>query len=264
MKILFLGDIVASSGRALVKQVLPAIKEEYNPNLVIANAENLSHGNGFTPEHLEEMQQAGINFFTLGDHTWGNTKGVMKLNDHKVPIIRPANYPDFNTPGRGYAIVEDNSMNRILIINLLGRVFMKNDFDCPFRAVDRILRETAHEYLNGIFVDFHAEATSEKYALAFYLDGRVSAVLGTHTHVATADARILEGGTAAMSDAGMNGSLDSVIGVRKDIIINGFLSQRPAKHDPETSGRMIFNSVLIELDIKTKKALNIQHIQKII
>lgn len=264
MKILFLGDIVAVAGREVVKAVLPKVKEELNPDLVIANAENITHGNGFTREHLAEMQEAGVNFFTLGDHTWGNSKGVLELDNKNVPIIRPANYPDFNTAGQGYKIVEDGMMNRILVINLLGRVFMKHNFECPFRALDRILAANSHEYLNAIIVDFHAEATSEKYAMSFYADGRVTAVLGTHTHVPTADGRILEGGTAAISDAGMNGPLDSVIGIKKEIIINSFLSQRPVKHDPATEGRKVFNAVCVELDPKTKKALNINHIQKII
>lgn len=262
MKILFIGDIFGRPGRETVKEFLPEIKKEHKPDLVIANVENISHGSGFTPEHIEEMQGVGVDFFTSGNHVWSKNSGVMKLNDPDFPVIRPANYPDENSPGRGYKIVEDGMMNRILVVNLMGRVFMKLHLDCPFRAMDRILKETAHENLSGIFVDFHAETTSEKYALALYLDGRISAIVGTHTHVPTADYRLLPNETAFMCDAGMTGIVDSVIGANKEIIIKRFLTQMPIKMEPATEGRRVFNAVLIELDEKTKKALNIQHVQK--
>ena len=262
MKILFIGDIVGRGGREAVKEILPKVREEYSPDLVIANAENLSHGNGFTPEHIEEMQKAGIDFFTSGHHVWGNKSGVLKLNDPKFPVTRPANYPSSNTPGRGYEIIEDGMMNRLLVVNMQGQVFMRPHVDSPFKIMDKILQETAHENLAGIIVDFHAEATSEKYTLGLYLDGKVSAVVGTHTHVATADAHIFENGTAYISDAGMVGAYDSSIGVKKDLIINKFLTQMPAKHEPETEGKMVFGSVLIEIDEKTKKALDIKQIIK--
>lgn len=263
MKILFIGDIVGKGGRETVKKVLPGVREEYSPDLVIANAENLSHGNGFTPDHIEEMQKAGIDFFTSGHHVWGNKTGVLMLNDPKFPVLRPANYPSPDTPGRGYQIIEDGMMNRLLVINIQGQVFIKDHVDSPFKVIDRILQETAHENLNGIFVDFHAEATSEKNTFGLYLDGKVSAVVGTHTHVATADARIFDNGTAYLTDAGMVGAYDSSIGVKKDLIINKFLTQMPVRHEPETEGKMVFGSVLIELDEKTKKALDIKQIIKI-
>jgi polar amino acid transport system substrate-binding protein len=262
MKILFLGDIVAKPGRETVKKFLPDVIKKYKPGLVIANAENISHGNGFAPDAISEMQKVGIDFFTSGDHAWGNKVGLMHLGDPKFPVIRPANFPEGN-PGKGYAIVQDKMMNRILVVNIIGRVFMKKHFDCPFRTMDRILQETAHEKLDAIFVDIHAEATSEKYAMGFYLNGRVSAVVGTHTHVPTADYRILENGTAFMSDAGMSGSLDSVIGVKKEVIINSFLTQMPVKHEPEIHGKMVFNACLIDVDGKNKST-KIEHIQHII
>lgn len=264
MKILFIGDIVGESGRETVKKILPAVKNEYSPNIVIANAENLAHGNGITAEYIEEMGKAGINFFTSGNHIWGNKSGVLKLDDPDFPVIRPANYPSENIPGRGYQIIEDEGGNKILVINLLGQVFMKANVDSPFKIVDKILNEINSEELSAILVDFHAETTSEKYALGFYLDGKISALIGTHTHVPTTDARILQNGTAYITDAGMVGSYDSVIGVKKDIIIHKFLTQIPAKHDPEDKGKMIFSAVLVELDEKTKKALDIKHILKFI
>lgn len=262
MKILAIGDIFAKSGRKTIQKLLPEIIQEHTPDLVIANAENLSHGNGFSPEHITAMQEAGINFFTSGDHTWGNKSGIMKLNDPNFPVIRPANYPSPNTPGKGYKIIEDGNLNKILIISLLGRVFMKKDYDCPFKKFDQILQETAHENPNAIFIDFHTEATSEIAAFGFYADGKASIVVGTHTHVPTADTRILEHNTAFMTDIGMTGPLDSVIGVKKDIIINSFLTQMPVKHEPELQGKMVLNAVLVGIDEKTKKAQNIQHIQK--
>ena len=264
MKILFIGDLFGSAGRDAVEKLLPEVRKEYSPDLILANAENLSHGHGFAPEHIKKMESCGIRLFTAGNHAWGNKAGMMELDNPNFPVIRPANYPDANTPGRGWEIIEDGLMNRVLVVNLMGRAFMRQDLDCPFRAMDRILQETAHENLAGIILDFHAEVTSEKYALGYYLDGRVSAVIGTHTHVPTADARIFENGTAYITDAGMTGSYDSVIGVKKNLIINRFLTQMPIKHTPETEGQKVFSAVLVELDEKTKKALNVQHIQKFI
>ncbi|MDD3861649.1 MAG: TIGR00282 family metallophosphoesterase [Candidatus Gracilibacteria bacterium] len=262
MKILFLGDIVARAGRDTVKKVLPNVIKEHSPDFIIGNVENLSHGNGFTPRALEEMEEAGIDFFTSGDHAWGGKAGSESIASEDFPVIRPANVPP-EVPGIGYFVAKSKQGHKILVINLVGRVFMKKNYDCPFRTVDKILKKFAKEKLDAIFVDLHAEATSEKYAMGFYLDGRISALVGTHTHVATADARILENGTAFMCDVGMTGSLDSVIGVRKDLIITSFLTQMAVKHEPETDGKMIFNGCLIEIENKNK-AKKITHIQKIL
>jgi 2',3'-cyclic-nucleotide 2'-phosphodiesterase len=263
MKILFIGDIYGGAGRIMTRRLLPEVKKKYSPNLTIANAENLTHGNGFSPGHIEEMQKAGVDFFTSGNHFMGEKEGFAKLDDPDFPVIRPANYPPESVPGRGYAVIEDDAKNKILIVNLMGRVFMKKDFDCPFRVMDKILEETADENLSAIFVDFHAEATSEKAAFGHYLDGRVSAVIGTHTHVATRDLQIFEGGTAYMSDVGFVGPMNSVIGVQKDLIINSFLTQLPRKLEPETTGKMVFDAVLVEVDEKSGKALNVEHVRKI-
>lgn len=263
MKILFIGDIFGEAGRGVVGKYLSDVKAKFSPDLTIANGENLSHGNGFSFENIKEMTACGIDFFTMGNHVWGNKEGFSHLDEANFPVVRPANFPPAGVPGRGYQVVKTLSGKNVLIINLSGRVFMGKDFDCPFRITDEILEKTKNEDLSAIFVDFHAEATSEKYALAYYLDGRISALVGTHTHVQTVDARILEGGTAYISDVGMTGSFDSVIGVKKDVILNGFLTQMPFKLEPESSGKMIFNAVIIDIDEKSKKALNIERIFEI-
>lgn len=263
MKILFVSDIFGRPGRETVKEILPRLKEEHAPDLVIANAENLAHGNGFSPEQIAEMRKAGVDFFTSGNHVWGNLDGVKKLEDPNFPVLRPANFPQGEeVPGRGSAVIQDGQGRKLLVINLMGRVFMKPDLDCPFKAADRILEEHKDEELAGIFVDFHAETTAEKYALSFHLDGRISAIVGTHTHVPTKDARILKGGTAAITDVGFTGPVDSVIGVKKELIVKHFLTAMPVKHEPEDKGEMVLNAVLIELDAESKKALNIVHIQE--
>lgn len=261
MKILFIGDIFSSMGREAVKKVLPDLKREIGPDLVIANAENLTHGDGFTSKHIEEMRSGGVDFFTTGNHVWGKADGVLKLNDENFPVIRPANFPSEKTPGRGYVVLEVSGL-KLLIINLMGRVFMGKHLDCPFRTFDKILEEVPN--VDHVFVDFHAEATSEKLAFGYYVDGRASAVVGTHTHVPTCDFQVLAGGTAYITDVGFTGSFDSVIGMKKEVIIEGFLTQLPVRHETEKEGRMVFNSVLIELDEGSKKALNVLHVQKIL
>src|SRR3989338_7164287 len=178
MKLLFIGDIVGRPGRDAVKQLLPALKKEFAPDLIIANGENVSGGKGLTAEHAHELKKAGIDFFTSGNHIWKQSSIFAVMDQKDTFVIRPANYPDSN-PGHGYQIVETDMMKRILIINLQGRVFVKEDTDCPFRTLDRILKETAHETLEAIFVDFHAEATSEKVCFGLYAAERgVSAVVG--------------------------------------------------------------------------------------
>lgn len=262
MKILFIGDIFGKAGREVVKKYLPLVQKEHDVDFVIANAENISHGSGFTPDHINEMSAAGVNFFTTGNHVFSKPKGVEKLSTPDFPVIRPANYPvDPRVPGDGYRIIKDHQGRKICVINLMGRVFTKRQWDCPFKKADQILDEISDEDLSAIIVDFHAETTSEKTALGFYLDGRVSAVLGTHTHVPTADLRVLEKGTAFMCDVGLSGPLDSIIGKEIEPIIQSFLTQMQVKSEPVTSGAMVFSAALLELDEKTKKALNTIHVQ---
>jgi len=251
MKIIFIGDIVGEPGREAVQELLPKLKKEYNPDLIIANGENVSRGKGINCRHLDELHSYGIDFFTSGHHIW-QQKDVFARMDEKEPlVIRPANFaPD--CPGRGWRILETALMKRLLVINLHGRIFIKHDYDCPFRVVDRILEETEHEQVDGVLVDFHAEATSEKVALGHYLDGRVSAVLGTHTHVPTADAQVLPGGTVYISDVGMVGLKDSIIGIDKEPILKNFLTQMPVKHTIATEGTAVFGAVFLELLEKNK------------
>jgi hypothetical protein len=260
MNILFIGDIIGKPGRDTVKKLLSGLKKEFEIEFVVANAENMHHGKGATEENIEEMQRAGVDFFTSGNHIWKEKSIIPYLENSKSALIRPANYPA-GVPGRGWQIVETGMMKRVLVINLLGRLFINVQTDCPFRAADRILKETAHERLDAIVVDFHAETTSEKAAMGFYLDGRVSAMIGTHTHVATADARVLDNGTAYLTDAGFVGPIDSVIGVEKDLIIHNFLTQMPVKHEI-AGGPTMFNSVKISIDPKSKKAESIELIQR--
>ncbi len=260
MKIIFIGDIVGRPGRKTVKEILPALKEEYSPDIVIANGENMAHGRGISEESVSEMQDAGITFFTSGNHIFANAPAVPKLDDKKFPVIRPANFPPGN-PGRGYQIIETGKLQKVLIVNLMGRVFMKQNYDCPFRTMDQIIAEHAGDNLSAIIVDIHAEATSEKVALGHYLNGRVSAVIGTHTHIPTADSTILSEGTAYITDVGMVGVTDSVIGVQKEPVIKGFLTQMPFKYEI-VDGPSIFASVLIEIDDSTGKATDIKQIIK--
>jgi len=260
MKILFIGDIVGRPGRETVKKVLPDLKKEHQPDLILANGENLTHGRGMSEESIKEMQDAGIDYFTAGNHIYDNKSVIEKLNDKSFPVIRPANYPPGN-PGRGYHIFETAKMQKILIINLHGRVFVKENYDCPFRKADEIIQETKADQPTAIIVDMHAEATSEKIAFGHYLDGQASAIVGTHTHVPTADAKILNQGTAFITDVGMTGATDSVIGADKKDIIEGFITQMPFRYDiPD--GPTTFNAVLIEISDTNGKATEITPIIK--
>ncbi len=266
VEILALGDIFGRPGRNAVKTHLPALKKIHNPDLTLANAENLSGGKGFLAQHIDEMRAAGIDFFTSGNHVWRQRESIPKLDNPGFPMIRPANYHE-SCPGRGYDIVKTRTNKKVLVINLMGQVFMPNQLDSPFHCVDAILaavNATANGgsgKINAIVIDFHAEVTSEKWALGNYLDSRVSLVYGTHTHVPTADCRILPKGTAFITDVGMTGPYDSIIGLEKDAIINNFLTQMPPKHDV-ASGDPRFNAILVEIDENTLRASSITLIQK--
>lgn len=258
LKILFIGDIVGKPGRRAVAHFIPLLKEKEGIDFVIANGENLASGKGMTYDKYQEMIDAGVDYFTSGNHIWNNTEFISCLDDKKVKVLRPANYSD-STPGKGYATVEVKGV-KLTILNLQGRVFMKDDVDDPFVIGKNIADECKDSI---IIVDFHAEATSEKMALGYYLDGFVSAVLGTHTHVQTADEKILPLGTAFISDVGMSGPENSVLGVKKEIIIEKFLTQLPQSHKM-ASGDSIFNAVVVEIDVKTKKAIKIKRISKLL
>lgn len=260
LKILFLGDINGKIGRKAVRQILPELKSELKPDLVIANVENIAHGSGVTEPTLKEILEAGVDWCTNGDHAFDQPKQFQVYD--KFPVLRPANFPP-RAPGQGYAIIEVGQ-HKILLINLIGRVFMSANYDCPFRKLDEILANLAKENLSAIIVDIHAEATSEKVALKHYADGRVSAVLGTHTHIPTADAEITAKGTAYITDAGMAGFAEGCIGIDKENIIKTFLTQIKEEHIIPETGKAILNGVLITVDQKTKRAVEIKQITKFV
>jgi metallophosphoesterase (TIGR00282 family) len=254
LKILAIGDIIGKPGRNAVKEILPALCDEHNIDLVVGNGENAAGGLGLTLSTAEDLFDSGVDVITTGNHVWAHNDIIPYL-DSELPILRPLNYPPMN-PGRGHLL-----KNNVLIVNLVGRVFMGH-VDCPFRAMDKLLVEFEHKSI-PIIIDFHAEATSEKVAMGRYLDGRVSAVLGTHTHVGTSDARILPGGTAYVTDIGMVGPLDSVIGDDPDSVIKRFLTQIPSRLSVG-KGTVSFDAILVEADEKTGKAVGIRRIHKLV
>ncbi len=268
MKVLFFGDIVGQPGRAALKKILPELKKEFEPDLVLANGENIAHGQGLTRKSVEEAFEAGVDWLSGGDHVFVLKEGADILGEKKLPVLRPFNWPG-DVPGRGYEIITIGSQ-RILLVSLMGRVFMKQDFDDPFQKTKELLedfslkgREQGSQPVDAIIIDFHAEATSEKAALAWFLDGRISALLGTHTHVPTADEKILPKGTAFISDIGMVGAKDSILGMDKEIVIKRFLTQRMFKFEV-AEGSVEVNGVLLTLDGKTGLAQNIERICKIV
>jgi metallophosphoesterase (TIGR00282 family) len=256
VKVLFIGDIVGEPGRKLVKQLLPELVRTHVPDLVIANGENAAGGFGITPLIADELFSLGIHVLTSGNHVW-DKKDIEPYLPKQDRLIRPANYPG-GSPGFGSVVVPTDSAGKAAVLNLEGRVFMSNLED-PFRMaegeIERLRKET-----RVIIIDFHAEATSEKAALAWHLDGKVSAVLGTHTHVQTADERVLPGGTAFMTDVGMTGPTDSVIGVKKEDAISRFLTQRPHKFEI-AKGPVHLDAVVIDIDQKSGRAKGIERIK---
>ena len=260
MRILYFGDIIGKIGRRGLLKALPDLKADYQPDLILANGENIAHGIGATEKTIAELKDAGVDLFTSGNHIFAKPDAEILLTAENPIIIRPANYPPM-VAGPEYRIMEVGS-RQILIVNLLGRVFMKGDFDCPFRKIDEILSKIGKKKISGIIVDFHAEASSEKTAFGWYVDGRVTAVVGTHTHVPTADAKILPNGTAFVSDLGMVGATDSVIGDTKEPIIQAFLNQKNAPIDVPEEGEVEIDGVLIEFDPQTAKATKIIRVDR--
>jgi 2',3'-cyclic-nucleotide 2'-phosphodiesterase len=255
MKILFIGDIIGKPGRRAVKELLPSLVAANAVDLVIANCENAAAGFGITRDIVEELYDAHIDVLTSGNHVW-DKKEVMEFIDDYETLVRPANYPA-SVPGAGSVLMPTAAGDYVGVLNLAGRVFMQ-PIDCPFvTAKKEIARLKAKT--NVIIVDMHAEATSEKKALGWYLDGEVSAVLGTHTHVQTADNEVLPGGTAYISDAGMTGPFDSVIGIKKDTIIEKFLTQIPNRFDVAKNDIRL-QGVLMDIDAQSGRANAIERI----
>ena len=257
MKIIFFGDLVGRPARQAIKKTLPKWKKKYAPDLVIANGENLAHGSGITEKSLNEVLRAGIDIVTSGDHIWSQKQVLSLLNNKETPLIRPANFPP-HMPGQGYWLTEIRT-KKVLVVNLLGRVFMSQNYDDPIRGINQILEENPADI---IIVDFHAEATAEKVCFGWYLDGQVSAVLGTHTHIPTADFRILPKGTAYITDVGMVGVKDSSLGADKELAIKSMINQTSFKLEI-AKGPVEINAVLIEIDQKNK-VKRIKQIQEIV
>lgn len=255
MKILFIGDVVGSIGRDMVKEYVPKLKDKYRPQITIINGENAAGGKGITEKIYRGFLEVGAQAVTLGNHTWDN-KEIFEFIDDAKYLVRPANFPEGN-PGSGIVYLRYNLVE-VAVINLQGRTFMPA-IDCPFRKADELIKE-ASKRTPIIFVDFHAEATSEKQAMGWYLDGKVSAVVGTHTHVQTADNRILPGGTAYISDVGMTGPYDGILGVEREAVLKRFLTNLPVRFEVPKEGRHQLSAVLMEIDPKTGKAKKIDRI----
>ncbi len=255
MRLVFVGDVVGQAGREALKTYLPDITDTLRPDVIIVNGENAAHGIGITPKICEEMFDLGVHIITLGNHSW-DKKEILPYIKTEPRLVRPANYPE-GTPGAGaytYTLPDGRSLT---VINIMGRVFMEA-LDNPFTVIDTMLETIAS---HAIFIDFHAEATSEKQAFAHYVDGRVAAVVGTHTHVPTADDRILPGGTATLTDAGMTGCYEGVIGVKTDCPIERFTTQLHLYRMEPSDGEGTLAGCVVDTDDRTGLAVAIETIR---
>lgn len=250
MRILFIGDIVGKIGREAISNYLPKLKQTYKPTVTIVNAENAAHGKGLTEKIYKSLLREGVDFMTMGNHTYGQRQ-IYDFIENVNRMVRPANFPD-EAPGVGMRFIQINEI-KLAIINLQGRTFMQ-DIDDPFKKADALIAEAQKE-TDYIFVDFHAETTSEKNAMGWYLDNRVSAVVGTHTHIQTSDERILPGGTGYITDVGMTGYYDGILGINREEVITRFITSLPQRHVVPDEGRSVLSGVIIDLnkDGKTKR-----------
>lgn len=265
INILIFGDVVGKIGRLALKKHLPILKDMYSPDITAINAENLAHGRGITPSTLQEMSSLGIDIFTSGHHVWENPQGLPLLDcpEWQTRLIRPLNV-DPKLTGVGYCVTTLKSAN-VIFLNLQGQLFMPQESSSPFLAFDRFWTEIVPRYPNPIaVVDFHAEATSEKQALGHYIDGRATIIYGTHTHVPTTDAQILENGTGYITDVGMVGAHDSVIGFEKNSSIKRYLKESTAPYEIPSQGRAVINAVLWIITLDKKGANQIKLIKEII
>jgi len=259
IKFLFIGDIVAKFGRKTIAKILPQLRKELKIDFVSANCENIAHGSGVTKPSLDEILKSGVDFCTSGDHIFKNTVHLTEIFE-SYPVLRPANYP-LGVMGDGFKIININGF-KVLFINLIGRVFMKSDFDCPFRKFDSIYEENKKKKVDCIVVDFHAEATSEKKTFFEYVKTRANIVFGTHTHVGTVDLEIKDG-SSYVTDIGMVGAKNSSLGVDFKNIIQNFLYQTPQKHEFPDEGDYLFNSILVEYNPKKKEVISIERIDRV-
>jgi metallophosphoesterase (TIGR00282 family) len=258
MRLLFLGDVVGKPGRRAVQRVLPQLIDREQLALVIANCENSADGVGIDPKSVEELLGAGVDVLTSGNHVW-RRKEILSVIDDERRLLRPANFPP-GVPGRGWTVCETADGTAVAVLNLIGRVFM-DSVDCPFRLAETVLPELRAR-ARTIVVDMHGEATSEKGAIGWFLAGRVSAVLGSHTHVQTADERILPGGTAYLTDAGMCGPIDSVVGVQRELAIRRFLSHMPVKFEV-ARGPVVVQGAFVDIDPATGQAQGIRRLRQV-
>jgi metallophosphoesterase (TIGR00282 family) len=253
-----IGDVVGKPGRDCVRDLLPRVIENYQVDFTIANGENLAAGTGCNEKTANELFSYGVNVLTMGNHVWDKREAIAYIEREKR-IVRPANYPP-GTPGQGSAVFTVKG-TKIAVVNASGRVFMPA-LDCPFRVLDGVVKELQQE-TPLLFVDFHAEATSEKIAMGRYLAGRVSAVIGTHTHVQTADEQILTGNTAYITDTGMTGPYESVLGIDPEIVLRKFITQMPVRFEVMEKGTVQFNAVVVDIDENNGKARTIERIYDI-
>ena len=259
MVVLFIGDIVGEPGRRSVTNNIHRLSEQYHVDIVIGNAENAAGGFGITPDLANDLFDLGISALTTGNHVWDKKEMVSYIR--KEPrILRPANYPD-GTPGQGSFVIDRPNGEKIGLLQVMGRAFMPT-LDCPFRTARREI-DKLQTQTSCIIVDMHAETTAEKMAMGYFLDGQVTAVVGTHTHVQTADEQILPKGTAYLTDIGMTGPVNSVIGMKKELVIDKFLTQMPRRFEV-ASGPAVFGAAVIELDTATGKATGIQRVRDIV
>lgn len=256
MRVLFIGDVVGSMGREMITDYLPRLKKKFRPQVTIVNGENAAAGRGITEKIYKKFLQDGVDVVTMGNHTWDN-RDIFEFIDQAKKMVRPANFPE-GTPGQGIVFVKVNQLE-LAVINMQARSFMV-DLDDPFRKMNELIEE-ARKRTPIIFVDFHGETTSEKQAMGWFLDGKVSAVVGTHTHVQTNDARILPQGTAYLTDVGMTGPYDGILGMRREPVIEKFLTALPKRFEVVENGRGLLSGCLLEIDDVTGKAKTIELIQ---
>lgn len=266
LRVLMIGDAIGKAGRSAIEQLVPQLRTELKLDVVIVNVENLAHGRGITPEGIAEIQTAGVDYCTSGNHIFDNERGVEYLKQDNGIVLRPANFPVAeNYPGNGFAeltITKGSTEHKILLINLIGQVFMKQEADNPFHVLDEILSTRPLKNYSAILIDVHAEVTSEKQGLAQYADGRISALVGTHTHVPTADLRILRNGTGLVCDLGFVGAKDSILGFSNEDVLDRFLNDTHTSLRPVESGQVLFNSVMIEIDTTTGLPIQLERIDR--
>ncbi len=258
MKILAIGDTVGEPGRKIIQSLVPQMRDKEGIDFVVANGENIAGGSGLTPQTSQELLRSGVDCIMSGDHIW-DKREILEIIDHEKRILRPLNYPQ-GVPGRGAALLTSRKGVTVGVMNVIGRVFMRESFDSPFAAAEKAAKELREE-TPIILVDIHAEATSEKIALGWYLDGKVSAIFGTHTHVQTADERILPKGTAYLTDVGMTGSYDSVLGRNVSQVLERFLTQMPKRFEV-ADGNVQMHGAIFEIDEKTGRALSVTRVQR--